>query len=123
MKRDRFRRLVAQALDSIPARFRRKMANIAVVVEDWPPVDVLEEMGIEDPCELLGLYRGVPLDEREAAFAGSLPDHIAIYQGPIEALSEEAAEVREIIRDTVIHEVGHYFGLSDEEIERLTSED
>jgi predicted Zn-dependent protease with MMP-like domain len=121
MKRDKFRRLVAEALDSIPARFRKKMANIAVVVEDWPPEEVLEEMEIEDPYELLGLYQGVPLDQREAAYGGALPDHIAIYQGPIESISDDPAELRRIVRDTVIHEVGHYFGLSDEEIERLTS--
>ncbi len=118
MKREAFRRLVGEALDAIPAAFRKRMRNIAVVVEDWPPEEVLEEMEIEDPHDLLGLYRGVPLDEREAAYAG-LPDHIAIYQRPIESLSRDPDELRAIVMDTVIHEVGHHFGLSEEEIRRL----
>jgi predicted Zn-dependent protease with MMP-like domain len=120
MRREKFRGLVSEALDSIPAAFRRRMENIAVVVEDWPPPEVLDELEIEDPHELLGLYQGVPLDERGATPGGALPDRIAIYQRPIEALSEDPAQVRSIVRDTVIHEVGHYFGLSDEEIERLS---
>lgn len=120
MKREAFRKLVAEALDSIPASFRQRMENIAVVVEDWPPDDVLEELEIDDPYELLGLYRGVPLDERGATWAPTLPDHIAIYQGPIEAVAKEPGEIRRQVRDTVIHEVGHYFGLSDAAIERLT---
>jgi predicted Zn-dependent protease with MMP-like domain len=121
MRLDVFRKLVREALDSIPAAFRKKMGNIAVVVEDWPSEEVLEDFGIDDPTELLGLYQGVPLDQREATFANVLPDHIVIYRRPIEAHSQDPVEVRAVVRETVIHEVGHFFGLSDDEIEEIIS--
>jgi predicted Zn-dependent protease with MMP-like domain len=90
------------------------MKNIAVVVEDRADPDTLKEMGIEPPDTLYGLYRGVDLTHRDSSYGNILPDTITIFQGPIEQDAGDEAEMAELIRDVVIHEVGHYFGLDDE---------
>lgn len=119
MTRERFERLVEDALRQIPKQFRDAMANVAVVVEDEPSPDVLEDMEIEPPDTLFGLYQGTPLPERGWAHGNTLPDRISIYQGPIEEACESDDEIRDTIIETVIHEFGHYFGLSEEEIEEI----
>lgn len=119
MTRQRFERLVEEALRDIPPRFRREMKNVAVVVEDEPPGDVLEEMGIEPGDTLFGLYQGTPLPERGWAFGNALPDRISIYQIPIEEACDDDEEIRECVAETVIHEFGHHFGMSEEEIEEI----
>ena len=120
MTRARFERLVAEAVMLIPLRFRREMRNIALVVEDEPDEALLEEMEIDPPDTLYGLYQGTPLTERGAGFGNALPDVITIFQGPIEDECEgDEDEIRAVIGETLIHEVGHYFGLSEEEIEEI----
>ena len=119
MTRTKFRELVDEALDGIPKRFRDAMKNIAIVVEDEPTVQDLEEVGIEPPDTLLGLYQGTPLTERQWAHGNVLPDKITLFQGPIEDSSEDEDDVVVAIGETLIHEVGHYFGLSEEEIEEI----
>jgi len=117
--REQFNRLVEEALKDIPPRFRREMKNIAIVVEDEPPPHVLEEMEIEPPDSLYGLYHGTPLPERTWGHGNTLPDQISLYQRPIEEDSEDAEDVIVCIAETLIHEIGHYFGLSEEEIEEI----
>lgn len=119
MTRAEFESLVTRALQTLPRRFRAKMKNIAVVVEDWAGPETLREMGIEPPDTLYGLYRGVDLTRRDSAYGNVLPDTITIYQGPIEEDAGTEAEMAELIRDVVIHEVGHYFGLDDEAMAEL----
>ena len=119
MTRQRFEKLVEEALREIPRRFRDAMANVAVVVEDEPSAAVLADLGIEPPDTLFGLYQGTPLPERAWAFGNTLPDRISIYQRPIEEECETDDDVRDAIAETVIHEFGHYFGLSEEEIEEI----
>jgi predicted Zn-dependent protease with MMP-like domain len=119
MNRKRFERLVEEALRTIPARFRREIENVAVIVEDEPPPDVLDEMGIEPPDTLFGLYQGTPLPERTWTQAPPEPDRISIYQRPIEDACETEDDIVATIAETVIHEFGHYFGLSEEEIEDI----
>ena len=119
MTRREFERLVAEAVTLIPARFRREMKNLALVVEEEPSTDVLAEMEIEPPDSLYGLYQGTPLPERTWGFGNTLPDRITIYQRPIEEDCEDEDEMRAVIGETLIHEVGHYFGLSEEEIEEI----
>ena len=119
MNRKEFEALVEEALQTIPSRFRAAMKNLAIVVEDEPPPEVLEEMEIEPPGTLLGLYQGTPLPERPWAYGNTLPDRIALYQGPIEDVSEDDDEIVLNIGETLIHEIGHYFGLSEEEIEEI----
>ena len=119
MTRAEFERLVAEAVTLIPKRFRREMKNLALVVEAEPSPDLLEEMEIEPPDSLYGLYQGTPLPERTWGFGNNLPDRITIFQRPIEEDCEDADEIRAVIGETLIHEVGHYFGLSEEEIEEI----
>jgi len=119
MTKERFEKLVEEALRDIPRSFRTEMKNVAVLVEDEPPAHVLEEMEIEPPDSLFGLYQGTPLPERGWAYGNALPDRISIYQRPIEEACEDDDEIRECVAETVIHEFGHYFGLSEEEIEEI----
>jgi len=110
---------VERALVRLPRQFRDKLANIVVVVEDWADDETLDEMGIEPPDTLYGLYRGVDLTHRDSNYANVLPDTVTIYQGPIEEDCEDEAEMEDVIRDTVVHEIGHYFGLDDETMHRI----
>ena len=120
MTRDQFRRLVNEAVMLIPRRFRREMKNLALVVEDEPSAGLLAEMEIEPPDSLYGLYQGIPLPERTWSYGNTLPDRITLFQRPIEEECEgDEDEVRAVIGETLIHEVGHYFGLSEEEIEEI----
>jgi predicted Zn-dependent protease with MMP-like domain len=113
MTREVFTRLVEEALLDIPRRFRAAMKNVAVVVEDEPPPHVLEEMEIDPDDTLFGLYQGVPLPERSWAYGNNLPDRISIYQGPIVEACADDEEIRDCVAETVIHEFGHYFGMSE----------
>ena len=119
MTRERFEKLVVEAMALIPKRFRLEMKNIAVVVEDEPSAELLVEMEIEPPDSLYGLYQGTPLPERTWGYGNTLPDRVTLFRKPIEEDSEDEDEVRAVIGETLIHEVGHYFGLSEEEIEEI----
>ena len=119
MTRERFTELVEEALREIPRRFRKAMKNVAVIVEDDPPPHVLDEMEVEPGDSLFGLYQGTPLTERGWGYGNTLPDRISIYQNPIEEACEDDDEIRDCVAETVIHEFGHYFGLSEEEIEEI----
>lgn len=119
MTRAQFQQLVDEALASIPAEFREAMQNIAVVIEHEPTAEQLAEVGIEPPDSLLGLYQGTPLTERQWAHGNVLPDKITLFQRVIEGDSESDDDVIVAIGETLIHEIGHYFGLSEEEIEEI----
>ena len=122
MTRTQFERLVERALRKLPRSFRDKLANIAVVVEDWADDETLEEMGIEPPDTLYGLYRGVDLTRRDSSYGNVLPDTITIYQGPIEEDCASDDEMSEVVRETVMHELGHYFGLDDDQLHEIEDE-
>lgn len=117
MTRDRFRALVAEAIDTIPTRFAREIKNVAIVIEDEPSDELLEEMEMDQDEVLFGLYQGTPLPERQWSYGNALPDRITLFQLPIEDECEgdEDCIVMEI-GDTLIHELGHYFGMSEDEI-------
>lgn len=119
MTREEFTRLVEEALRDIPRRFRKAMKNVAVVVEDEPPPHVLQELEIAPPDSLFGLYQGTPLPERSWSYGNALPDRISIYQRPIEEACEDDDEIMDCVAETVIHEFGHYFGMSEEQIEEI----
>jgi predicted Zn-dependent protease with MMP-like domain len=119
MTREQFTRLVEEALLDIPRRFKKAMKNVAVVVEDEPPPDVLEELEIEPDDSLFGLYQGTPLPQRGWGYGNTLPDRISVYQRPIEEACADDDEIRDCVAETVIHEFGHYFGMSEEEIEEI----
>jgi predicted Zn-dependent protease with MMP-like domain len=117
--RTQFEALVERALRTLPRRFKEKIANVAIVVEDWADDETLREVGIEPPDTLYGLYRGIDLTRRGASYGNVLPDTIHIYQGPVEEDCADDAEMAELVRDTVIHEIGHYFGLDDDTMEGI----
>jgi predicted Zn-dependent protease with MMP-like domain len=117
MTRERFKELVQEAIDSIPRRFAREATNVAIVVEDYPSAELLREMEMGDDDVLLGLYQGVPLPDRQWAHGNALPDCITLYQKSIEEdCDDDEDEIVVAIGETLIHELGHYFGLSEEEI-------
>lgn len=113
LKQARFARLVARALDGLPAEFREQMRNIEVVVDDEPAPEQMRDGG-----ELLGLYEGVPLTDR-GAMEPYLPDRISIFRGPIERMTASPRRQAEIVRDTVVHEIAHHFGISDDRLREL----
>ncbi len=119
MTRAEFERHVAEALASIPRRFRDAMQNIAIVVEDEPSAELLADMEIEPPDTLFGLYQGTPLTERSWGFGNALPDRVLLFQGPHEREADDDDDLVVSMGETLIHEIGHYFGLSEEEIEAI----
>jgi len=104
----RFEEMVTTALDGLPEDLGTQIRNVAVTVEEGP-----------GPPGLLGLYRGVPLTSRTSAYAGVLPDRITIYRQAICAICQSEREVAEQVRRTVIHEIGHYFGIDDKRLREL----
>ncbi|HEX7794413.1 MAG TPA: metallopeptidase family protein [Vicinamibacterales bacterium] len=122
MTREAFEQHVSDALATIPKRFREAMRNIVIVVEDEPSRDLLREMQITPPDTLFGLYQGVPLTERHWDYGNALPDRIILFQGPHEREAHDEDDVIVSIGETLIHEIGHYFGLSEEEIEAIEDE-
>ena len=119
MDRAQFERLVADALAGIPRRFRDAMKNLVIVVEDEPGRELLREMEIEPPDTLFGLYQGTPLTERRWDYGNALPDRILLFQGPHEREADDEDDLVVSIGETLIHEIGHYFGLSEEQIEEI----
>jgi predicted Zn-dependent protease with MMP-like domain len=95
------------------------MHNIAIVVEDEPSDELLDEMEIEPPDTLFGLYQGIPLTERTTSYGNTLPDRVLIFQGPHERETADEEDLIACIGETLIHEIGHYFGLSEDEIEEI----
>lgn len=119
MARIDFQVILRQALDDLPELFRQALENVAVVVEDRPPDWLLDELGIPPEDTLYGFYHGVPLPERSVSLSGNLPDKISIYREPLEEDFARPAELRRQIRLTLLHEIGHYFGMGEEELQRL----
>ncbi len=118
MDRDRFGALVAEALDEIPEPFRSHLAAIEVVVEDEPSAETLRDLGIDARRDALyGLYEGTPLSERSIDDVLRLPDRITIFRRPLVRAFRTPSAIRRQIRTTVVHELGHAFGLADAEIE------
>jgi len=121
MDRSSFEKLVENALTRLPHRFKQKIKNISIEVEDSPSPEILQEMGIERGT-LFGLYQGVPLPAREWNYGNVLPDRIVIYQRPIEQAAQSPEEIEEVVLETVIHEIGHYFGFNDDELYSIEDE-
>lgn len=111
-----FEELVGEALDSLPAEIAAMMSNVDVLVDDEPPARWLE--GLPRGHTLFGLYEGIPLTQR-ATYDRALPDRITIYKGPITRSARSPRAIREQVRRTVIHEVGHHFGMEEERLHEL----
>jgi len=111
-----FERCVREAIAEIPESLRSYLDNVVVDIEAVPRAEDLAGLEIDDPAELLGLYHGTPLTERSVEAGFALPDRISIYQRNIEAACESRQEIVEQIRTTVLHEIGHHFGMDEDDL-------
>jgi predicted Zn-dependent protease with MMP-like domain len=109
MTKEEFEKIVKDAFDDLPKYFRKKLENIEIVVEDMP-------IGQKS---LLGLYQGVPLKHRGVWYGNVMPDKITIFKQNIERLCRNEEEIRTLVTDVLIHEIGHYFGFDDDELQRI----
>jgi len=119
MERERFEELVEEALAELPERFRKRIQNLAVVVEDKPSREVYERTGGSPFGLILGLYHGVPFKHRGPFYGNIPPDIITIYQKPIEQICHTEEEIKKKVREVVFHEIGHYFGFNDKELKEI----
>ena len=122
MNRESFEALVDKALESLPPELAERLDNVAVFVEDYPSKHQRSTSGIGRDATLLGLYEGVPLTERGNDYGMVVPDKITIFQKPIESMCRTDSEVVEMVRSTVLHEIAHHFGISDERLDELEGE-
>jgi predicted Zn-dependent protease with MMP-like domain len=113
---EEFHSMMDAAIESIPAGFKDKIENLAFIVEQYPTESDLGRLGLRDKYTLLGLYSGVPFTQRSTWYAGVTPDRIILFQKNIEAQCKDLAELKVKIREVVIHEVAHYFGMNEDEV-------
>ena len=118
MRRSRFRRLVQRALDEIPDELAERMDNVVVLLRSQPTEEERSSLGLGPRQTLLGLYVGQPLTSR-GWYGETLPDRIMIYQEPIESICRSEAEIVEQVRETVLHEVAHHFGIDDDRLDEI----
>jgi predicted Zn-dependent protease with MMP-like domain len=117
---DEFELLVTASLDSLPPYFQEKMSNVELLIERWPSPAALKSAGVAAGHTLLGLYQGIPLTQRSHAYQLVPPDTITLFQGPIETKAgRHLPEIRRLVRHTVIHELAHHFGISDDRLREL----
>jgi predicted Zn-dependent protease with MMP-like domain len=107
---ERFEQLTAEVLDGLPDWVRERLENVEVIIEDDPP---------DDRPDLLGLYEGIPLTRRSFSYFGVLPDRISLFRRRIQATAREEEELRQAIEDTIVHEIAHFFGISDDRLDEL----
>lgn len=117
---EEFEQMVVNALDNLPPSILTHLDNVDVVIEDWPSVDDLEEYGLDENGTMLGLYEGVPHIDRSSGYGLVLPDKITIFSGPVlNEAKDTDGDVERVVRETVIHEIAHHFGISDERLLEL----
>jgi predicted Zn-dependent protease with MMP-like domain len=116
MRPDEFDKLVQEAYGRIPSRFRKRLQNVAMMVEAEPSPAQLAGAGVGPGGTLLGLYQGRPLTRRSVFESFAMPDRITIFQGPHERLAHGEAQLQQMVEDTVWHEVAHYFGMDERQV-------
>lgn len=120
--KEQFEKMVGEAIESLPSTVKKYLKNIVIVVEDKPKIEQLQEMKEDPETTLLGLYQGVPETEWGKGFGNILPDKISLFRENIEQIASIPEKIKEEIRLTVWHEIAHYFGFDDEDIENLEKE-
>ncbi|MEO0021868.1 MAG: metallopeptidase family protein [candidate division WOR-3 bacterium] len=121
MESEQFLQLVEEVVQNLPDFFASRIKNLSVMVMPVAPPELAQQLG-RHPWSILGVYQGIPYNRRGPFYGNVLPDTIVIFQQPIEARCRNEQEIRELVRRVTIHEIGHYFGLSDEELYRLEQE-
>ena len=118
MTREEFEKILEEAFEMLPEKFKSAIENVGIVVEEYPDYEVMQKMNLPSKHHLLGLYQGIPLPQRGTWYGMSpvIPDRISIYQKNIESQCRTEREIREKITEVLVHEIGHYFGMSEEEI-------
>lgn len=112
--------IAREALERLPDPFRGWLKDVVLRIEDFPDEDVMEAMGLETPFDILGLYQGYPIGEKSVSLSGALPDIIFLYRRPIlDYWAETGEALEDIVIHVLVHEAGHHFGLSDEDMERI----
>jgi len=122
MDRKSFEDLVAKAVDSLPTEFAERLDNVAVVVDDTPTRSQLRKSRVQPGNILLGLYEGIPITGRGQNYDMVLPDKITIFQRPIESVCRTEEEVLSTVREVVLHEIAHHFGISDSRLDEIENE-
>ena len=121
METERFKKLVLEAIECLPFQFKENMKNIDIVVEDYPQANFTKHYHLSQSHLLLGLYQGIPLPKRGVNYGNVLPDKITIFQEPVERICHSGEQIKKVVSDVVIHEVGHYFGLSEKDLLEIKS--
>lgn len=119
---EEFEKILLRAFKSLPEVFRRKIENVALVVETWPRKREKTAVKLGKGSTLLGLYQGIPKKHRDSNYANVLPDKITIYKGPLLALARNRQELKVLVKEVLFHEIGHYFGLSEEDLRKIEEE-
>lgn len=115
-----FERLARAALARIPEPFAEHLRGVVLRIEDWPDDETLDAMGIDNAFELTGLYEGLPVGDKTASLGGEMPDRITLYRRPLlDEWAETGVDLGQLITHVVVHEVGHHFGLSDEQMHAI----
>ena len=122
MERESFEELVRQALATLPKEIAERMSNVDVEVQERPTEQQLRSLGVPSGQTLLGLYQGIPLTRRTSGYNLVSPDRITIFQRPLELMSRGDDDLVARVRDTVIHEIAHHFGISDERLQEMERE-
>lgn len=117
MNRERFKQMVAEGINAIPKKFLEKLKNVAIVVENEPGREQRKKVNLHPDWTLFGLYEGVPQSSR-GSYYSSLPDKITIFQKPIEEHARNEEEIKEIVKNTVWHEIAHHFGMDEARVRR-----
>lgn len=119
MEKSEFKKLVEEGMAKIPKKFLKKLSNVAVVIEEEPNQEQLGKVGLSKRSSLLGLYQGVPQTKRGPHYGLVLPDKITIFQRPIEKIASSNEEIRQLVKNTVWHEIAHHFGSSEERLRKI----
>jgi len=122
MEREKFEEFVEEALSKIPRKFKKHLQNLAIIIEDKPSKEVYRKTGGSAFSSILGLYHGVPYKHRGPFYGNLPPDVIVIYQEPIEKLCHSEEEMKGKVREVILHEIGHYFGLSEKDLKKIEEE-
>lgn len=115
MKEDKFEKWVVEAIQALPPVFRKRLQNIEVTIKDYPPLEL--QRRFPGKFLFLGVYQGIPLTQRRVYHTSLFPDRITIFRHPIERICSSESQMRRLVHETVLHEIGHYFGLSEDDLQ------